>query len=149
MSRRRTVAAFLVAPLIVPLVFYLPFPGESAGANSPSALSLLFGPLIFFLYALPIAYLSEFLLGLPAWMIFRRYGVRSLLAYAGVGALIGWLVNLAIQASTGNLATRPLPALFNPSDNPYILICVVAASGSALLFRIVVFSGEPARESRN
>jgi hypothetical protein len=149
MSRWRTVVAFLVAPLIVPFVFYLPFPGESTSASSPSVLGLLFGPLIFSLYALPIAYLSEFLLGLPAWMIFRRYGVRSLPAFAGAGALIGWLVNLAIQTPTGNLATRPLVVLFDPLDNPYILICVVAASGSALLFRTVVFSGEPARETQN
>lgn len=149
MSRWRTIAAFLVAPLIVPFVFYLPFPGESAGTSSPSALGLLFGPLIFSLYALPVAYLSEFLLGLPAWMIFRRYGVRSLPAFAGAGALIGWLVNLAIQTPTGNLTTRPLAVLFNPLDNPYILICIVAASGSALLFRSVVLSGGPAKETRN
>jgi hypothetical protein len=149
MSRWRTVAAFLVAPLIVPFVFYLPFPGESAGASNPSTQGSLFGPLIFSVYALPIAYLSEFLLGLPAWMIFRRYGVRSLPAFAGAGALIGWLVNLALQTPTGNLATRPLAVLLNPFDNPFILICVVAASGSALLFRTIVFSGEPARETRN
>ena len=149
MSRRRTVVAFLVAPLIVPFVFYLPFPGESASASNPSALSLLFGPLIYSLYALPIAYIAEFLLGVPAWMVFRRYGVRSLLAFAATGAFIGWLVNLALQAPTGNLATKPLMVLFNPLDNPYISICVVAASSSAVLFRCIVFSGEAARENRN
>jgi hypothetical protein len=72
MSRRRTVVAFLVAPLIVPFVFYLPFPGESVGAGKPSTLSLLFGPLIYSLYALPIVYAAELLLGIPGWMVFRR-----------------------------------------------------------------------------
>ena len=149
MSRPRTVAAFLVAPLIVPFVFYIPFPGESAGASNLSGQGLLFGPLLFAVYALPIAYFFEFFFGLPAWIILRCYGVRSLPAFAGTGALIGWLVNLAIQTSTGNLATRHLAILFNPLDNPYILICVVAASGSALVFRTVVFSGEAARETRS
>ena len=148
MSRRRTVVAFLVAPLIVPFVFYLPFPGQRAGASNPSALSLLFGPLIYSLYALPIAYVAEFLLGVPAWMVFRRYGVRSLPAFAAAGALLGWLVNLVLQAPTGNLTTKPLMVLFNPLDNPYISICVVAASSSAVLFRTIVFSGDPARENQ-
>jgi len=149
MSRRRTVVAFVVAPLIVPFVFYLPFPGESAGASNPSALSLLVGLLIVSLYALPIAYVAEFLLGVPAWMVFRRYGVRSLPAFAAAGALIGWLVNLAMQVPTGNLVTKPFTVLFNPLDNPYIPICVVAASSSAVLFRTIAFSGHPAKENRN
>jgi hypothetical protein len=146
-STRRAVLAFFGAPLIVPFVFYLPFPGESAGPSNPSALSLLLGPLTYSLYALPIAYIAEFLLGVPVWMVFRRYGVRSVLAFTAAGVLIGWLVNLAIQAPTGNLATRPLSVLFNPLSDPYISICVVAASSSAVLFRTIVFSGSQAIES--
>jgi hypothetical protein len=145
MSRRRTVLAFVVAPLIVPFVFYLPFPGESAGASNPSAQGPLFGPLIYSLYALPIAYVAEFLLGVPGWMVFRRYRVRSLPAFAAAGALIGWLVNLAMEVPTGDLATKPFTVLFDPLHNPYISICVVAASSSAILFRTIVFSGDTAK----
>jgi len=74
-------------------------------------------------------------------MVFRRYGVRSLPAFAATGALMGWFVNLAMEAATGNLATKALTVLFNPLDNPYISICVVAGSLAAVLFRAIVFSG--------
>lgn len=142
MSRWRIVLAFLGAPLVVPFVFYLPFTArESVGPGDSSALSLLFGPLIYSIYALPIAYAAEFLLGAPAWMVFRYYGVRSLPSFAAAGALMGWLVNLGMQALTPNLATKPLAVLFNPLDNPYISICVVAGSASAVLFRTIAFWG--------
>jgi len=106
-----------------------------------SLLDRLLGPLVFAPFALAIAYVAELLLGVPAWMVFRRYGVRSLPAFAAAGAFLGWLVNLAMEASTGNLATKALTALFNPLDNPYISICVAAVSLSAVLFRTIVFSG--------
>lgn len=127
--------AFLGAPLIVPLVFYLPFPEESFGTGHFSWLSLL-SPLIYAPYALAISYIAELLLGVPAWMVFRRCGVRSLPAFAAAGALMGWLVNLGIVAPTGNLATWHL---FNILDDPYISICIVAGASSAVLFRTIIF----------
>ena len=63
----------------------------------------LLSPLIFAPYALVISYIAEFLLGVPVWMVFRRYGVHSLPAFAAGGALMGWLVNLGMEAPTGNL----------------------------------------------
>jgi hypothetical protein len=109
---------------------------------------MLVGLLMYSVYALPIAYAAELLLGIPAWMVFRRYGVRSLPAFAAAGALMGWLVNLAMQAPTGNLATKPLMVLFNPLDSPYLLICVVAGLSSAVLFRTIALSYDPAKENR-
>jgi hypothetical protein len=99
------------------------------------------------LYALPIAYVAEILLGVPAWMVFRYYCVRSFPAFAAAGAFMGWLVNLGMQALTPNLATKPLAALFNPVDNPYISICVVAGSASAVLFRTIAFGGTRGEEN--
>lgn len=136
--------AFLGAPLIIPFVFYIPFPGGDTGTGHFSWLSLLLGPLMYSLYALPIAYVAEILLGAPAWMLFRYYRVRSLPAFAAAGALMGWLVNFGMQAIAASLVTKPLAALFNPSDNPYISICVVAGSASAVLFRTIAFWGTPA-----
>jgi hypothetical protein len=159
MSRERTLVAFLVAPLIVPFVFYLPFPGRTEVPGKASALELLLSPLIYSIAALPIAYAAELMLGVPAWKIFRRYGVRSLTAFAAAGALLGWLVNLALQVQgwlvtsalripRGDVVTSFLAGLFNPFENPYISICIVAGSSSAVLFRIIVFSGGPARDNR-
>jgi hypothetical protein len=148
-STQRTVLAFLGAPLIVPLVFYLPFPGESTGPINHSALGMLLSPLVYSLYALPIAYVAEFLLGVPAWMVFRRFGVRSLPAFVAAGALMGWLVNLGMEAPTGHLTTKPLTVLFNALDNPYISICIVAGASSAVLFRTIVFWGSKSAENPN
>ena len=138
--------AFLGAPLIVPFVFYIPFPGESVGTAHFSWLALL-SPLIFAPYALAISYIAEFLLGVPAWMVFRRYGVRSPPAFAAGGALMGWLVNLGMEVLAGSLATKPLRALFDVFNDPYISICIVAGAASAILFRLIVFSGSQGMEN--
>src|ERR1700691_4352455 len=108
MSTRRTIMAFLAAPLVVPFVFLLPFPGRDDGPPSGSVFSPLVGVLMYSLYALPIGYLAELLLGIPAWQIFKHYGVRSWLAFVVGGAFIGGLVNLSMEALAGNLATRPV-----------------------------------------
>ena len=140
-SGQRTILAFLGAPLVVPFIFYIPFPGEeSIGTAHLSWLALL-SPLMFAPYALAISYIAEFLLGVPAWIVFRHYGVRSLSAFTAAGAFMGWLVNVGMQAPTGNLATKPLTVLFNPFDDPYISICIMAGACSAVLFRIILFWG--------
>jgi hypothetical protein len=141
MSTRRTITAFLAAPLVVPFVFLMPFPGRDDGPPSGSVFSALAGVLIYSLYALPIGYLAEVLLGIPAWWILKHYGVRSWFAFIISGAFIGFLVNLGMQALGGNLASSHLASLFNPLVNPYLSICVVAASGAGALFRAIVFSG--------
>jgi hypothetical protein len=138
--------AFLGAPLIVPFVFYIPFPGESAGTAHFSWLALL-SPLIFAPYALAISYIAEFLLGVPAWVVFRRYGIRSLPAFAAGGAFMGWLVNLGMGALAGNLTTKPLTTMFNILNDPYISICIVAGASSAVLFRTIVFGGSKGAEN--
>ncbi len=83
---------------------------------------------------------------MPAWMVFRHYDIRSLPAFAAGGALMGWLVNLGMEVPTGNLVTKPLTVLFNPLDNPYISICIVAGASSAVLFRAIVFRGSKSVE---
>jgi hypothetical protein len=137
--------AFLAAPLVVPFVFLVPFPGRDDGPPSGSVLA---GTLIYSLYAVPIGYVAELLFGIPAWKVFRHYGIRSWLAFMVGGALIGWLVNLSMEALVGNLASRPLMSLFNPLANPYLSVCVVAASNAAVLFRAIVFSGGQTGDSR-
>lgn len=46
------------------------------------------------IYGLPVAYLFEILLGLPAWILFRTCRLTSLLAFAVGGAVIGLLVDV-------------------------------------------------------
>jgi hypothetical protein len=144
MQTRRTVAAFLVAPLAVPLVFSL------LGLFSPgiSPLGWLAGVYIVSFYALPLAYLAELGLGVPAWMIFKHYNIRSFPAFAVGGASLGLLFYLGMEAWVGNLISRPLLQEFNPFRSAYLNLDVIAGSASALLFRSIVYSGVPRKSSK-
>src|SRR5258706_73345 len=88
MPRFRTIMAFLIAPLIIPVglsVAALVSPGDS-----PVSLTDFLGLIVLFsLYALPVAYVLELLLGLPAWLFFRRHGIRAWSAYAIGGGALG------------------------------------------------------------
>jgi hypothetical protein len=137
--QRRVVAAFALAPLVCPVAFFLltvaiPNPQTVLTAGAWWWL------LVLCINALPIAYLTELVLGLPTWIVFRHYGVRSLAAYAAGGAMIGWLLDLALTA----LAGRPIATTVNPFSEEWLRFdfCYVAsASACAMLFRAILFSG--------
>ena len=130
MNERRVIAAFLVAPLIVPIVFsvseLLPF---RVGDYLRTLIAMA-------IYVLPAAYLFEILLGIPAWIIFRVCRLRSVVAFAIGGAVIGLLVDVIMKMLSKTLGK------WNLDDMLY----VCAALGSALLFRVVVF---PATTAQN
>jgi len=149
MSKWRTAQAFFIAPLIVPFVLLLPVPGRG-GWGHFSFTTLFEGLLLYVLYSLPIAYAAALLLGLPAWILFRRYGVRSVFAVAAAGALLGLLVYLAIEGFVAFVAPDFWTSVFNSlsSLSPYLPMCVVAGTSSAIVFRVVVFSGERAESTR-
>jgi hypothetical protein len=89
-NKWRTAQAFFIAPLIVPFLLILPVPGRGSFVHFSLA-GLFAGFFICVLYSLPIAYASELLLGIPAWMLFKHYGVHSAIAFAAAGALLGLL----------------------------------------------------------
>jgi hypothetical protein len=137
-SGARVVAAFVLAPLVIPLVSLIPFSRDDSTVGF--SIAGLATTLIFYaLFSLPIAYVVEAVVGIPAWMVFRRYRIRSLVAFVGTGAFIGWLVYAMLAGYAGNLASHPLTQLFNPSANPWLPFCVVSASAAAFLFRTIVF----------
>lgn len=151
MSKWRTAQAFFIAPFVVPFVFLLPFPGrDNVGHFSLTGLFL--GFFVCLLYSLPIAYASELLLGLPAWMLFKHYGVRSISAFAAAGALLGLLVYFLIEGFVAFLARDPWTSVFNSlslsSLSPYLPMCVIAGTASAIVFRVVAFSGARTENSR-
>ena len=90
-------------------------------------------------YSLPIAYLTEILLGLPAWIIFRRCGIRSFAAFAAGGVLIGWVVDLVLAVVGG----RPAATALNPWSPGWMrfdFYLVASASACTILFRAILFS---------
>jgi hypothetical protein len=143
MNPRRIVLAFLVSPIAGALaVGLLPLVGirdrESVGS---AVIALPF----YFAYALPIAYISAFVLGVPAWLIFKHCRIRSLVCFLVPGVVIGWLTNAIMQFLPWRASSINIADLFNPFANPYVAVDVVAASISAALFWRIVFSGEPSR----
>jgi hypothetical protein len=143
MGVRRTVAAFLIAPLGAPFAFAILLPlARETGANLPSA-GYFEWILLYSIYAVPIAYFAELVLGIPAWMLFKRFHVHSLPVFAIAGALMGLLVYLGITlggaAAFGPLDTVPSPVM--PWSNPYLFVCVVAGASSATVFWAITFAG--------
>ena len=129
----RIIFGFLASPVIVPFVFCA-FPG--VGINHDSVWSILTCLLFSSVYGLPMAYLVELLLGLPVWLLFRHFKVRSYAAFAGAGAVIGGLVILFMAFRVG----IPNPSLLNPISGAFPFFLIVGASASAILFRAIVFS---------
>jgi hypothetical protein len=87
--KRRTIYAFLFAPLIVPIffAFWTVVTNRTfAPMDMLSTLTVDIG------YTLPFAYAAELIFGLPAWWAFRRYRISSRLAFALAGCVIGWAV---------------------------------------------------------
>jgi hypothetical protein len=132
----QTVRAFFIAPLIVPVVCCLPLPGRTF-PRPVSAQDVIAGILFWTAFALPIAYCAELVLGMPAWLVFKYYHIRSFAAFAVGGAFLGLLVFL-IMGIFG-------PALF---ELRYLSVDVVGSSGSAIFFRTIVFSAPPQERSK-
>ncbi len=94
MSRYRTIIAFLIAPLPIPILLSAGLQALDFADKSPppSLIGFLEGTLLFSIFALPQAYISELALGVPAWLVIRHYGVRAWSVFAIGGAvLVAWL----------------------------------------------------------
>lgn len=143
-SQDRNVAlAFLIAPLGTPIVVFVcaivsavvsargDFPAEAALPMAVGSMLVL----------LPLAYAAEGSLGLLAWTIFRRLGIRSLPAFAVAGALIGWIMMVVVVS----VQSKPIAPSLNPLRNgvPCLLL---AGSVSGVIFRFFIIR-EP-RDSR-
>lgn len=138
--------AFLLAPWVVPFVTLIPFPGQdrTAVVNPASGLQAV---LLFGVFALPTAYIAEILLGIPAWIIFQHYRLRSSTAFTVAGVLIGLVFYFTIEilqyvfSPYSRQLRQQFHISFNPFSDPYFYISTVGAMTSALLFRIILFWG--------
>lgn len=121
MNHPRVLVALLVAPLTTPFVFAAV---AAVTGPRPVAAGSVFGELIAIgIYGLPIAYFAELSLGYLTWRAFLAFGIRSPFAFFLAGAAIG---------------TAPLVAFRDPMNIP---VFSLAGAVSALLFRVIAFSG--------
>jgi hypothetical protein len=138
----RELVAFAVAPLIVPFVYLLPFPGKTQIGEGAMQVSPLDGLIITWLFAnlsvLPFAYLAEAVLGVPAWLLFKAYGRRSIGAFIVGGGVIGVLVYVGLVSLAGNWYRQSLTEVFDPARQPYLWLCLLGAIAAALVFRAIV-----------
>ena len=143
MSHFRTMAAFLIAPLIVPVGLSVAAVVSPGGL--PRSLTDLPGLLLLFaIYALPIAYVIELVLGLPAWLFFRRRGISAWYAFAAGGAALGTTYRVAYSAAkyvaaktiAYDFLSHPLTRDMNPLS---LWVALPAGLASAVLVRAIVF----------
>ena len=97
---RRVVAAFVTVPLIAPILFGITMGiwglSSSWGIDAPTTY---FASLpIWAMFALPVSYASAVLLGVPAFLLFRRLGWLSLSRVAGGASIIGLAIGIAVAA---------------------------------------------------
>ena len=139
----RTLMAFLIAPLIIPVGLSLA--AVVSPGDSPVSFTGFLGLLaLFSLYALPTAYFIELLLGFPAWLVFRRHGIRSWSAFAMGGAALGMTYSVAYSVAkyvaAKTMAYDFVRHPFTRDINPLSLwLALPAGLASAILFRAIVF----------
>jgi hypothetical protein len=154
MPHVRAIAAFLVAPLIVPVglsVAVVVSPGDlpRSWTDLPRLV------LLFSIFALPTAYVIELVLGLPAWLLFQGHAIRAWSAFALGGAALGMTYSVgysvAKYVAARTMAYDFLNHPFTRGINPLSLwVAVPAGLASAILFRAIVFprqSDEKSEES--
>lgn len=143
MPRLRTILAFLLAPLAIPIglaILDAVFPGPD-----PVSFTGFFGLILLYsIFALPPAYVFELVVGLPVWLFLRRRGIRQWYVFVGGGVLLGalyWIVftTIAVAANARgyNIYSHSFTRYwFNPmglwSDVP-------AGFLAAVTFRAIIF----------
>jgi hypothetical protein len=120
MTRSRTIIAFLVAPLMTPIVIM---------AYDLSRHVLIDAPFYFLTYGV-FAYLATIIFGIPALLFFRWLRWTNVILFVAGGAFIGLLVSMFVMESytveyfLQRIGERTL--------------CMVAGGLSALMFRVIL-----------
>ena len=120
MTRFRTIAAFVVAPLMTPIVIM---------AYDLSRHVLIDVPFYFLTYGL-FAYLATIIFGIPALLLFRWFGWTNIFLFVAGGALIGLVVSMFVME--GYTVEYFMQRIGERT------LCMVAGGLSALVFRLVL-----------
>lgn len=128
MSKKKTLYAFLIAPITTPVFFTFATLALHSVSVVKDTRTFVLVSLLSSLYVLPFAYAAELILGLPAFLMFRRYRISSRILFAFGGLVIGGVVGTILFSITQ--PEYPLTWLHSgvPAD-------AVAGSLSAIVFR--------------
>jgi len=123
MTRSRTIIAFLVAPLMTPIVIM------AYDLSRHVLIDVQQVPSYFWIYGV-FAYLATIIFGIPALLFFRWLRWTNVFLFVAGGALIGLLVSMFVMESytveyfLQRIGERTL--------------CMVAGGLSALMFRFIL-----------
>lgn len=106
---KRVVLGFVLAPLAAPLAFDLMTGVESFTRGATPSLGVL-GAVFLVGYMAPYAYLATLLIGVPAYLLLRRYGTLSLWELLLVGAATSAVFVPADSGSMGRALLLFVPA---------------------------------------
>jgi hypothetical protein len=120
MSTARTITAFLVAPLMTPIVLL----GADQLHGAPFNLSEQVGA---FVFVSGFAYAATALFGIPSFLLFRANRWNNVLLYILFGGIIGLLVSIILN----------YPVFFDGLSLEYPGLHAGAGALSALVFRVL------------
>jgi hypothetical protein len=156
MSRYRTIIAFLVAPLSIPILLSAGLTALDYADKNPSAsfVGFLEGIVFFSIFALPQAYISELLFGLPAWFFFRSNDMRAWPAFVVGGAMLGagydFAYNVARSIAEQGFAYDFVNHAWTRNLNPLGMeFAIPAGLVAAISFRAIVFPRQSPDKSNN
>jgi hypothetical protein len=145
MSRYRTIIAFMIAPLPIPVLLSLLLQVDRFfQREGPTFVDLWWGIVFLSIFALPQAYISELALGVPAWLVIRHYEIRKWSLFAAGGAALGMAYYVAYDVAR-YVAAEAFAYEFVRHEhtrdlNPlHPLFAVPAGFVAAITFRAIVF----------
>jgi hypothetical protein len=133
---RSLVNGFIVAPLVVPIVF-VALKGISQGFDRSSGLLgwLMDAAAGFAMFSV-FAYLAAIAIGVPMLLLYRKLHIRSIMAYAVGGLVVSIAAMFAISAITGGFGRSQLSAVtFFQS----MVVLVLSGAASGVVFHLVAF----------
>ena len=105
MSTRRIITGFLIAPLIIPLVYGLGVIAMGQGVRPIAPRDVLLGAL---LMTGPFAYAVAFIMGIPGFLLLKSLGWFRLPLVVGLGILVGLGVPLVLNVPRLEIFLGPL-----------------------------------------
>lgn len=105
MKHKSATIGFLIAPIIISALFALIAAGTGFIQNLGHGFepyTYLNGGLVWFIFALPVAYIATIIFGIPGYFLFKKKGINSVKSYILGGALLG-AISPVLLLLIGNL----------------------------------------------
>ncbi len=137
----RSILAFVLAPLVTPLIFTALLAFDGSLLSFRGTFGMLEDALTGFLMIATFAYTATILLGVPAFFMYKRFQLHSVISYALGGVVIAVIAMVLITSITRGanfLNTSRTTTAFAFLKSLSVLVACGGLSG--ILFRLIAFS---------